>query len=83
MTNYYVKFKKVRIGSNGKEYQDNSGFCFKELKSECIKRQFNRGFIRIDEMIVRPRFSKQIIYKGNNYQEYLKAVDEWFERNEL
>ena len=75
---YYVKFTKYDVyrGSNGKEmrYQNNCGFCVRDLYSHSIKRPFDSENTVVESLMVRTIKTKKIIYQGNDYNEYLKAI---------
>lgn len=77
---YYVKFTKYDVygGNNGKEmrYQNNCGFCVGSLLSKSIARPFENRYVVVEEMVVKYRKSNKIIYKGKDYEEYLKIVGE-------
>ena len=76
--NYYVRFTKYDVykGNNGKEmrYQNNCGFCVKSLDSYSIKRPFDSENTVVENLIVKDLKTKKVIYKGKNYQEYLKKI---------
>ena len=71
---YYVKFTKYDVyrGSNGKEmrYQDNCGFCVKDLHSYSIKRPFDSENTIVENLVVKEIKTNKIIYQGNDYQEF-------------
>lgn len=75
---YYVKFTKYDVyrGSNGKEmrYQDNCGFCVKDLHSYSIKRPFDNENTVVENLVVKEIKTNKIIYQGNSYEEYLKVI---------
>ena len=65
---YYVKFTKYDVyrGSNGKEmrYQDNCGFCVKDLHSYSIKRPFDSDNTVVENLLVKEIKTNKIIYQG-------------------
>lgn len=71
---YYVKFTKYDVykGSNGKEmrYQNNCGFCVKDLHSYSIKRPFDSDDIVVENLVIKEIKTNKIIYQGNDYQEF-------------
>ena len=75
---YYVKFTKYDVygGDKGKEmrYQNNCGFCVESLRSYSIKKPFDSDNTVVENMIVKVIKTKRIIYQGNSYEEYLKAI---------
>lgn len=79
MTNYYIKLTKKWIGPSGEIYKDNCGFCVKDLHTDLVKNYFTNKSIIIEEIIVRKRNAKRPIYKGNNYDDYVKALEKYLE----
>lgn len=77
---YYVRFTKYDVygGNKGKEmrYQNNCGFCVKDLYSYSIKRPFDSDNIVVENLVVKDMETNKIIYQGNNYQEYLGTIME-------
>lgn len=76
---YYVKFTKYDVyrGSNGKEmrYQDNCGFCVKDLHSYSIKRPFDSDNTVVENLVVKEIKTNKIIFQGESYEEYLKVLE--------
>ena len=73
---YMVKFEKDFVYGD-KVYPNNAHFCIKDLKTHKLVRYFTSDHIKVKQMIVYKLKSKEIIYKGNNYDDYLKAVEEY------
>lgn len=72
---YYVKFTKCNVfmvGNDGekKVFQDNCGFCVKDLHSYSIKRPFDSNNIIVENLVVKEIKTNKIIYQGNDYQEF-------------
>ena len=57
-----------------KPYRLKCHFCIGDLKSQKIDRYFT-GNSKVIEMVVKEIATKKIIYKGNNYEEYLQVVE--------
>ena len=77
---FYVKFTKYDSykGKNGVEmrYQNNCGFCVKDLHSYSIKRPFDSENTVVEYLVVKEIKTNKIIYQGNSYEEYLKVIGE-------
>lgn len=78
---YYVKFTKCNVfmvDNNGekKVFQDNCGFCVKDLHSYSIKRPFDSNNIIVENLVVKEIKTNKIIYQGESYEEYLKVIGE-------
>ena len=58
-----------------KPYRLKCHFCIGDLKSIKLQRYFNSEYRKVIEMVVKEIATKKIIYKGNDYEEYLKVVD--------
>ena len=71
---YIVYFKKYHISSSWLKYLDHSHFCFDDLYSKSILIPFRTQTTYVEEMIVKYRRSKRVIYQGNSYEEYLQAI---------
>ena len=75
---YYVRFTKYDTykGKNGVEmrYQDNCGFCVKDLHSYSIKRPFDEENMVVENLLVKDLKTNKIIYQGNDYNEFLKEI---------
>ena len=76
---YYVKFTKYDVygGNNGKEmrYQNNCGFCVKNLHSYSIKRPFDNENTVVENLVVKEIKTNKIIYQGKDYVEFLKEKE--------
>ena len=66
---YYVKFTKYNVFRDS-IYQDNCGFCVKDLHSDSIKRPFNSINTVVENLVVKEIKTNKIIYQGNDYQEF-------------
>ena len=66
---YYVKFTKYDV-YRGNIYQDNCGFCVKDLHSYSIKRPFDSENTVVENLVVKEIKANKIIYQGNDYQEF-------------
>ena len=85
---YYVKFTKCNVflvDNDGKKkvFQDNCGFCVSDLHSYSIKRPFDNERIIVENLLVKEIKTNKIIYQGNNYGDYLKAVKKYLRGIEL
>lgn len=67
--NFIVIFKKHKVYGN-KRFNDNCVFCCKSLDSKAIKRPFENKYTVVDELIIKTKKDKKIIYKGNDYEEF-------------
>ena len=56
-------------------YRLKCHFCIGDLKSIKLQRYFNSEYRKVIEMVVKEIATKKIIYKGNNYKEYLQVVE--------
>ena len=75
--NYYVRFTKHRTfvgGNSGMTFQDNCGFCVKDLNSESIKRPFLEENTIVEKLMVKEIKTNKVIYVGNDYKEFLETV---------
>lgn len=72
---YYVRFIKYFKSYKGELCPDNCGFCIKDLHSPSIQRYFIRDCFIVKEMIVKHIPTNKIIYQGNDYNEYLKVIE--------
>lgn len=72
---YYVKFTKYNV-FRGSIYQDNCGFCVKDLHSDSIKRPFYSINTVVENLVVKEIKTNKIIYQGESYEEYLKVIKE-------
>lgn len=76
---YYVRFAKHRTfvgGNSGMTFQDNCGFCVKDLNSESIKRPFIEENTIVENLMVKEIKTNKVIYVGNDYQEFLETIKE-------
>ena len=76
---YYVRFAKHRTfigGNSGMTFQDNCGFCVKDLNSESIKRPFIEENTIVEKLMVKEIKTNKVIYVGNDYQEFLETIKE-------
>ena len=74
---YYVRFTKHRTfvgGNSGMTFQDNCGFCVKDLNSESIKRPFLEENTIVEKLMVKEIKTNKVIYVGNDYKEFLETV---------
>ena len=75
---FYVKFTKhdTYKDKNGVEiqYQNNCGFCVKDLHSYSIKRPFDNENTVVENLVVKEIKTNKIIYQGKDYEEYLKVI---------
>lgn len=71
-SSYIVSFKKWSV-YNDKKYKTNAHFCCKSLNCEGIKRPFEEELTIIDELIVKDRKTRKILYKGKSYEEFKEA----------
>lgn len=79
MTTYYIKLKKKWVSPKGKIYNDNCGFCVKDIDFNFIKRFFDNKDLIIEEILIRARTHKRPIYKGNNCEECIKTLSNYLE----
>lgn len=73
---YYVRFTKHRTfigGNSGMTFQDNCGFCVKDLNSESIKRPFLEENTIVENLMVKEIKTNKVLYVGNDYQEFLET----------
>ena len=70
---YYVKFTKYDV-CRGTCYQNNCGFCVKDLHSYSIKRPFDSDNTVVENLVVKEIKTNKIIYQGKSYEEYLKVI---------
>lgn len=68
---YIVQIKKKYLNFNLVNY---SHFVTNDLYSDAIAMRFRNKYTIVEEMIVKYRRSKKIIYKGNSYEEYLQVI---------
>ena len=79
MTKYIVSIKQLYKFLNEKEFTQHTNFCFNNFDK--LNRYFAESEHRkLIEIIVKKRHSKKVIYKGNNYDDYLKAIKDYCER---
>lgn len=74
---YYVKFTKSRTfigGNSGMTFQDNCGFCVKDLNSESIKRPFLEENTIVENLMIKEIKTNKVIYVGKDYQEFLETI---------
>lgn len=65
------------VDNDGKKkvFQDNCGFCVKDLHSYSIKRPFDSDRVVVENLVVKEIKTNKIIYQGNDYDEFLKEIE--------
>lgn len=71
---YYVRFTKQSVIGKDYKYQDNCGFCVKDLHSYSIKRPFDSDRTIVENLLVKDLKTNKIIYQGKDYNEFLKEI---------
>lgn len=74
---YFKKYYEMHYAGNIIKRYENCHVCIRELNSKSIQRVFNDGYTIVEEMLVKERATGKVIYKGNDYQEYLKVIGEY------
>ena len=71
----YIWKKHSYFDNPLESFQYNVGFCFNDFKK--LNRYFENKSYIIEGIQIKVRASKKIIYRGANYQEMLKAIEDF------
>ena len=77
---YLVRLYKNFVYGD-KVYNNSSHFCIKDLRTPKLKKYFTSDHIQVRVMIVNDLTTrlKKVVYQGKDYDEYLKAVEEYLQ----
>lgn len=71
---YIALVKKHRTYDDGFVYREQTHYCFNDFES-VVKEFDTGGYMLLDELVIKYRKSKKVIYKGRDYNEFLKLVE--------
>ena len=76
--------KLIKYNQYGdRKYQDNCHFVFNDLLGHTIKKYFEYENTIVEQLIVKTRFTRKLIFKGNDYNKYVKAVEKYLAAKNL